>query len=152
METTFSYSLRKYLDDAFAEISRSVIIDGDVSLTNVPKPFATIQYLGENDELLSAGRVSYEEIHHYQIGIYASNGQQLGTLSAKLKELLRAPRGIPVYDIATGKPTSSRFIMDVGEYTPMTADDTANETFKHHGFFIVDIEILRNAGELTFTQ
>ena len=152
MEEMFTYSLRKYLDEYFDEISRAVIIEDGVSLTGVPKPFASIQYLGSNDELLSAGRTSYEEIHRYQLGLFATSGQQRSVLREKFRTLLLNPLGIPEYAFPSGAKTGRRFIMDVDEFTAMTSDQEANETYQHHGYHIGAIEILRNVGESTFTQ
>lgn len=152
METLFSYSLRKYLDDDFPDISRAVIIEDNTSFAKIPKPFVSIEYLGSNDDIIAAGRQSYEEIHRYQIGIFATSGQMLGMLSDKLRKLLRKPDGVPIYDIATGRPTSGRFLIDVEEYTPMRQDDVSEEIQNNRGYFIVAIEILRDAGTDSYTQ
>lgn len=153
METIFSYSLRKHIDATMKpDITRAVIMEDGLSASKLIKPYVTIEYTQEVDEILSAGRRSYEEIHAYQIGVFGKSGQNLGDLRSKLKEILRNPGGVPIYDIATGQPTGGTFVIDVGEYTPMRADDTAEETFEHRGYFVVEIEILRNAGEFTFTQ
>lgn len=152
METTFSYSLRKYLDEYFAEISRAVIMEDGISLTTIPKPFATIAYLGSTEEIISAGRVSFEEVHRYQLGIFARSIGERTTLHSRFKELLRDPEGIPIYDLATGLKTDDSFVVDVSEFAPMTADDNSNETYKHHGYFVVEIEIMRNYGSNIFTQ
>lgn len=152
METIFSYSLRKYLDDDFPDISRAVIIEDNTSFAKIPKPFVSIEYLGSNDDIIAAGRRSYEEIHRYQIGIFATSGQTLGMLSSKLRELLRKPDGVPIYDIATGKATSGRFLIDVEEYTPMRQDDVSEEVQNNRGYFVVAIEILREAGAEEYTQ
>jgi hypothetical protein len=152
MEEQFTYSLRKYLDEYFTEISRAVIIEDGVTLTGVEKPFVSIEYLGNNSELLSAGRNSYEEIHRYQIGLFASSGQQRSVLREKLRTHLLAPTGIPIYSFPAGTKTGSRFLMDIDEFTAMTSDAEANETYQHHGYHIGAIEILRNVGESSFTQ
>lgn len=153
METIFSYSLRKHIDATLKpDISRAVIIEDGVSLNGVPKPYVTIEYIQEVSEIIASGRRSYEEVHAYQIGVFGTSGQNLGNTSAKLKEILRNPDGIPIYNIATGQPTDQTFVIDVGEYTPMRASDTAEESFEHRGYFVVEINILRNAGEFTFTQ
>lgn len=151
MEEQFTYSLRKYLDEYFPEISRAVIIEDGVTLTGVAKPFVSIQYLVTNAEIVSAGRTSYEETYRYQIGLFAASGHQRGILSEKLRTLLLAPKGIPIYAL-TGVKTGETFVMDAGEFTAMTSQEEANETYQHHGYFTAAIEILRNVGESSFTQ
>lgn len=152
MEALFSYSLRKYLDEYFNEISRALIIEDGISLTGLPKPFATIEYLGSTDEILSAGRKSYEEQHRYQLGLFASSTYERGNLSEKFRQLLIDPEGVPIYDIATGLKTDGRFVVDISEFTPIASSDNSNETFQNHGYFIVEIEILRDYGSTIFTQ
>lgn len=152
MEALFSYSLRMYLDASFPEISDAIIIEDNVTLFDTPKPFVSLEYLGTTEEMLSAGRMSYEEIHRYQVGIYARSSYEIATLHSKLRELLRVPSGIPVYDIATGTATPGRFLVGIGEYTPMRSADPADETKSNYGYFTIEIDILRNAGEDTFTQ
>lgn len=152
METTFTYSLRKYLDEYFEEISRAVVMEDGISLSTIPKPFATIAYLGSTEEIISAGRVSFEEQHRYQLGIFARTIGERTTLHSRFKELLRDPEGIPIYDMTTGLQTDRSFVVDVSEFTPMTANDNSNETFQNHGYFVVEIEIMRDYGSNIFTQ
>ena len=152
MEHLFTYSLRKYLDDYFPEISRAVIIEDGIVLTGYAKPFASIMYLGDNVEIEAAGRRSITQILRYQIGIYTRSVGERAILATALGELLRNPDGIPTYDIKTGLETKGRFVIDVEEYTPMNAQDSATETTHNHGYFIIAIEILRDVGASTFTQ
>lgn len=152
MEEIFSYSIRKYLDEYFEEISRAVIMEDGISLSTLPKPFATIEYLGLTDELVSAGRRSFEEQHRYQLGAFARSAHERSKLSERFRQLLIDPDGIPIYDLATGLQTERRFVVDVSEFTTLSAEDNSNETFQNHGYFIVEIEILRDYGSTIFTQ
>jgi hypothetical protein len=151
MEATFTYSLRKYLDEYLEGITRAVIIEDGVVLTDEIKPFVTIEYLGENSEIISTGRKSYEEIHRYSLGLFAESNHQRAVLREELRELLLDPTGIPIYEIGVGK-TGERFLMDVSAFAAMSSQDEANETYQNHGYFTGAVEILRNVGESTFTQ
>lgn len=152
MELQFSFSLRKYFDEYFEEISRAIIIEDGVVLTGVPKPFVTIEYAGSNDEIIAAGRSSFEETFRYQIGLFTNSIGERARLQEVLREHIRRPDGIPIYDITTGIQTQDRFVVDVGEFTPFAGPDSSSETYKNYGYFIVGIEIMRNYGETSFTQ
>lgn len=147
----FSLSLRKFLDDYMPEAKEVILMRDGVTLANRLKPFLTVEYLGGSDNLEAAGRESYEEIYYFQVGIRAKDITERFRLEEKVKTVLRRPDGIVFYDDNAAE-TSIRFNVDVGEFTPISNDDTSNESEYHRGYFDVSITIYRNTGDSEFTQ
>lgn len=144
-------SIRQYLAVSMPEVSEVVLMRDGVTLTGRAKPFLSVRYLGTNDELLAAGRTSYEEIMRYQIGIHAEDITQLLRLESKVKTMLRRPDGIVRYtDDAIA--TEDRFNVDVGGFTPITNDDTSNTTADHRGYFDASVTAYLDTGDTEFTQ
>src|SRR5690606_41179209 len=90
-------SLRQFLASYMPEVTEVVLMRDGVSISGKTKPFLTVRYLGSQDELLTAGRSGYEEIHRYQIGVHAADISQMLRLESKVKTLLRRPDGIVRY-------------------------------------------------------
>lgn len=145
----FLMSLRMYLEENVAEANEVKVIRDGLSLQDTVKPFLTVQYLAENDELISAGRTSYEEIYRFQVGIYAATYSGRLHLEEPVKTLLREP--IRVYS-ESGLATDTSFTCDVSAFTPMVGAEPTSDTNSNFGFFDVAISIYRNNGESTFTQ
>lgn len=147
----FALSLRKFLEDYTPEAKEVVLMRDGVTLTNRQKPFLTVEYLGSSDELLASERTSYEEEYLFQVGIFANSIAERLKLEGKVKTLLRRPDGIIHYNDSL-EDTGRRFNVDVSDFTPMTNDDTSNDTINNRGYFDVSITIYRNTGETEFTQ
>lgn len=144
-------SIRQFLATYMPEATEVVLIRDGVTLSNRTKPFLTVQYLGSGDELLAAGRESYEETVRYQIGVHAEDVTQLLRFETKVKTLLRRPDGIVRYtDDAVA--TDERFHVNVDGFTPITNEDTSNTTANHRGYFDANVRILLNTGDTDFTQ
>lgn len=145
----FLMSLRMYLEENVTEIDEVKVIRDGVSLQDTVKPFLTVQYLAENDELISAGHTSYGEIYRFQVGIYAVTYSERLKLEETVKTLLRET--IPVYS-ESGIKTDTSFICDVSAFTPMASGEPTSDTNSNFGFFDVAVGIYRNNGGGTFTQ
>lgn len=144
-------SVRQFLALYMPEATEVVLVRDGITFTGRAKPFLSVQYLGTEDELLAAGRESYEEILRFQVGVHAADVAQLLRLEEKTKTLLRRPDGIVRYtDEAVA--TDERFNVDVGAFTPIKNEDTSNESANHRGYFDISVKILRNTGDTTFTQ
>lgn len=144
-------SIRQFLASYMPEVTEVVLMRDGVSLAGKTKPFLTVRYLGSEDELLAAGRVSYEEIVRYQIGVHAADVAQMLRLETKVKTLLRRPDGIVRYtDDAIA--TTDRFAVDVSGFTPITNEDTSSTTANHRGYFDASVKYLLDTGDTEFTQ
>jgi hypothetical protein len=144
-------SLRQFLASYMPEVTEVVLMRDGVSISGKTKPFLTVQYLGSQDELLTAGRKGYEEIHRYQIGVHAADVAQMLRLESKVKTLLRRPDGIVRYtDEAIA--TEERFNVDVSGFTPITNEDSSNTTANHRGYFDASVTIYLDTGDTAFTQ
>lgn len=144
-------SIRQFLASYMPEVTEVVLMRDGVTLSGRAKPFLSVSYLGSQDELLAAGRKSYEEIERFQIGVHAQDITQLLRLQSKVKTLLRRPDGIVRYtDDAVA--TDERFHVDVSAFTPITNEDSSNATANHRGYFDVSVKILLDTGDTEFTQ
>lgn len=144
-------SIRQFLASYMPEVTEVVLMRDGVTLSGKTKPFLTVQYLGNEDELLAAGRTSYEETSRFQIGVHATDIAQLLKLETKVKTLLRRPDGIVRYtDEAIA--TEERFHVDVGAFTPITNEDSSSTTANHRGYFDASVKILLDTGDTAFTQ
>lgn len=144
-------SIRMHLASSVTAAKEVVLMRDGITLSGRAKPFLTVEALGDTGFVLSAGHRSYEEEYPFQIGIRASNIGELLKLQGTVKELLRDPAGIPLYDddaVATGK----RVVVDVQGFTPMTNDDTSNDSDNHRGYLDISVTLLRNVGSTEFTQ
>lgn len=144
-------SIRQFLDLYMPEASEVVLMRDGVTLSGRAKPFLSVEYLGEQSDLVAAGRTSYEDIELFQVGVHADNYGELLRLQGKTKNLLRRPDGIEMYD-DEGTATGERFTLNVSGFTPITNDDTSNETENHRGYFDVSVRTLLNTGDTEFTQ
>lgn len=151
MDNEFMLSLRRFIVDNLPELKRVVLLEDGMNLSEIPKPFAVIEPLGLNDTIVAAGRVAHNEIYRYQIAIYANSLAERGTLHKSLRTLLSTPDGIPHLQLS-GVPSGNTFVVDVGIFTPMTADDNSDLVRQHYGYIDVEIDIYRDYGESTFTQ
>lgn len=147
----FALSLRKFLDDYMPEATSVVLMRDGIKLTDYKKPFLTVEYLGDENELLSATRRSYEEVYYFQVGVRANDIAERFRFESKVKTILRRPDGIVFYDDNAAE-TDVRFHVDVGNFTPISNDDTSNTSDNFRGYFDVSITIYRNTGETVFTQ
>jgi len=151
MNYSIALSMRLFLAEYIPEMSDVKLLYDGVSLTGVSKPFLSVEYLVSNDSLLSAGRISYEEIYRYQVGLFATDIAERFRLEEKVKTVLRRPDGISIYS-ESGIATDTRFLCDVSAFTPISNPAGESETNDHHGYFDVAVDILRNTGETEFTQ
>ena len=145
MNYEMMYSLRMALGYGLPEVNDVQIIYDGVNLTEIPKPFITIEYLQESSESLSAGRQSYLDTFYYQVGVFAQDLSELHRLESKVRKVLREPDGHPLYsyDEETGafEATDKLVLFYDNGFTPIGNEDNSNHTHDFHGYFDVGIEL-----------
>lgn len=151
MEYGLTLSIRQFLDVYVPEANEVVLIRDGITLTGKAKPFLTVEYLGDDNESLSAGRTSYEETYRFQVGIRARDIAELLKMQGKVKTLLRRPDGIILYD-DTAVATDKRFVVSVDGFTPIKNDDTSSDSENHRGYFDISVTLYRDTGDSAFTQ
>ncbi len=127
-----------------------MIYDG-ATISDIEKPFASVQYLMTNKTKLAAGRKSYEYAYRFQVGLYAESFPDRLRLETIVDDVLSAPRGIPLFDTQL-LPTGEYVACDVSDFTPIANEDLSNKTNNHHGYFDVSVFLLRKFGSDEFTQ
>lgn len=156
MNYNLTYSLRMALAEYMPEFTSVRIMEDGIKLDELTKPYATVEYFDEAPLLLAAGRTSYSEDYHYQIGIFARTINERHTLESKMRGILRRPDGVPFYiydkNLDSFVRTAKRVHITDGGFTPMANDDATEESANHRGYFDVTIEIIRDVGDDDFTQ
>lgn len=146
------YSLRAVLSTEVPQLTDvQMIYDGAPAMSDMEKPFATVQYLAENKTKLAAGRRSYEYAYRFQIGVYADSFANRLQLETLIDEALSAPNGVPLFNSQL-LPTGDYVLCDVDSFTPIANEDLSNKTNNHHGYFDVSVFLLREFGSDEFTQ
>lgn len=146
MSYDVTYSLRMALESGVPEANKVQIIYEGVELTNIPKPYLTIEYITDSVEELSAGHASYFDTFDFQVGIYANEVNEMHRLESKVRKVLREPKGHPLYTF--DEPTES--FVDTGDkiplydngFTPIRNEDNSNITDNHRGYFDVSVEVI----------
>lgn len=144
MNYDLAYTLRMALKYGMPEVTDVQMMYDGVDLTKNRKPFITIEYFQGSTEELSAGRRSYYDTYDFQVGVFARNISERHRLESKVREILREPKGHPlfVYDDETGAFEESEVLVPFKDngFTPMTNDDSSSITDSHRGYFDVGIE------------
>jgi hypothetical protein len=150
---SLTYSLIDHLAKNVSELTEVVWLYDGVSLTDRDKPFGTIEQMPEESEIIAAGRIDYNEVYHFQVGLRARNISERSRLSEKIKQVLRQPN-ITFLDTTGPTPTSAGFfVADIDAVTPMPIGDLTNETDEHRVYFDVSVSMYReNENGLNFTQ
>ena len=151
MEYEITFSLKAALEGDVPELTEAQMIYDGVKVSDIPKPFASIEGLATNSTVTAAGRESYEDVIRYQVGVFASDFAERLQLAEKVRTALRNSEGLPFFG-ADLLPTGESFLCDVSDFTPISNADAANTTYNHHGYFDVAVFILRKNGATTFTQ
>lgn len=145
------YSLMVALETEVLELTEAQMIYDGATISGIPKPFATIEYLATNKQLLSAGRRNYEYGYRFQVGLYAQTFPERLNLEERLSDVLSAEEGIPLFNDSF-LPTGKFVYCEVSAFTPIANDDLSNTTNNHHGYFDVAVFIMRKNGASEFTQ
>lgn len=145
MSEDITYSLRKALEDNLPEITKAQIISDGVSLTDIEKPFLTIEYLDETPLVTATGRESYLDTYNYQVGVFARDISELLQLQTKVREVIREKYGHTLYTFDTQTDTfvdsGDVLPFDDNGFTPIRNEDSSNTTFDHHGYFDVGARV-----------
>lgn len=144
-------SIRLNISNDIPELNDVQLIYDGADLSEIEKPFATVEYLFDTREQLAAGMRYKEVIYSFQIGVFARDEIDILDLPEKIDEVLSNPEGLTLYT-ETGVATDTTFICDVSAFTPMHNDDTASDTNNHRGYFDVSVELLTTYGSADFTQ
>ncbi|PAE24077.1 hypothetical protein [Bacillus sp. 7894-2] len=146
MSYDVTYSLRKALESSVPEANDVQIIYEGVELTNIPKPYLTIEYITDSVEELSAGHRSYFDTYNFQVGVFANDVNELFRLESKVRKVLREPKGHTLYsyDELTESfvDTGNKIPLYDNGFTPIRNEDNSNITDNHRGYFDVSVEVL----------
>jgi len=148
-----TWSLIEHLRNQVPEANDVVWVYDGVSLTGRTKPFLTVEQMTGNSESIAAGRLDYEDIFRFQVGLRSRNIGERSRLTDVVKDVLRQPN-IPLYDTRIFPPTEEGvFVCDVKRVVPIQAETTEDETNRHRVYFDVEVTVYRrNADGLNFNQ
>jgi hypothetical protein len=148
-----TFSIIEHLRNQIPESTAVVWMYDGVTLTDKVKPFLTVEQMTSDNDLIVAGRMDYEEIYRYQVGLRAKSASERSRLSETVRNVLRQTN-IPFYDTRGASPVlAGFFVCDVGNAVPIPVDSTEDETNKHRVYFDVEVSVYRrNSDGLEFTQ
>lgn len=142
-------SLRLFLAEKIPELNDVQFIYDGVKLSELQKPFVTIESLNTPTEYVSAGRKSVREIYSFQVGVFTDDFTPLIMTQEKVKETLQSEVDLCGADLAK---TGDTFVCNVSDFTPIRNDDLANVTNNFRGYFDVSVELYRDVGTKIITQ
>lgn len=120
-----------------------------LTLSNQAQPFFVVENISEGGTAAAAGRDTFEEVYHFQIGVYAGSQIEVNRKAQEAKDHLR--KQIQLFDTSQQPPpTVGFFYADPGQIVPMTTEDPTDETNKHRSYIDVDVTIFIQGG--TFEQ
>jgi len=148
-----TYSIITHIKTHMSDVTNVIWMYDGVSLTNVSKPFSTVEQMPTNVESLSAGHEDFEEIYRFQIGLHTRSVSERSKLTEKLTTVLRQ-KNISFFDTSGSAPVSAGFfVCDVTGVTPIPVDDVADTTNQHRVYFDVEVTVYRQNGDsINFTQ
>jgi hypothetical protein len=124
------------------ELNEVVWMYDGVSLTGRAKPFASVEQMPSGHELLAAGRITYDDIYRFQIGLMATSVSERSRLSDKIITALRQPN-LTLYQTSQFPPTEVGFFnCDVLAVTPMPVESASDETNQHRVYLDVEVSVL----------
>lgn len=139
-----TYSVISHLRAKVRDLNDVVWLYDGVSLTGRPKPFATVEQMQTNAELLAAGRLDYDDTFRFQIGLRARSVSERSRLTDEIKNALRQPH-ITLLDTSAATAKEAGFFdVEVTAITPMPIESASDETNKHRVYFDVEISVLTN--------
>lgn len=151
MLTEIVTSIRLNLANEIPELNDVQLIYDGAELSEIEKPFATVEYLFDTREQLTAGMRDKDVTYSFQIGVFARDAIEILGLPETVDEVLSNPDGIKLYT-ETGIETDTKIYVDVSAFTPMLNDSTASDTNNHRGYFDVSVRALTTYGSEEFTQ
>lgn len=150
------YTIRKHIENYVPEITETQTIYDGVTITDIPKPFVTVERRPSQFRRVTAGaQASYEEEYYFQIGLYARNPHEVMRLSDKMTDMLRNSMTFYSYNGTTSAfevVTGVKADVEVSTFTPIPNDDPSRESYNFHGYFDVVVILYRENGEVDFTQ
>lgn len=145
------YSLITYLENEIESLTEVKWMFDGVSLSKSVKPFATVEQMPDNTEVLSKERF-YETIYRFQVGLFANSVSERSALQEKIRSSLLKPN-IPLFKTEGPTPESAGFFYcDVIAATPMPVEELADETNKHRVYFDVEVPVTFRNGNAQFEQ
>lgn len=145
------YSIITHLK-SISELTEVVWIFDGVSLSGKTKPFATVEQMQDNTEILAKEREYYETIYRFQVGLRAKSVSDRAKLQEKIRTALLQPN-IPLFNTDGPTPTSAGFFYcDVTAVTPIPVEDIADETNKYKVYFDVEVPVQVRNGVAKFEQ
>jgi hypothetical protein len=136
------YSIIRHLDEAVPELQSVLWFRDGLSPTGKAKPFAVVEYMADQNEMIAAGRQDFGETYRWQIAVRVNSEGELAKLKETVLQALR--KQITLYETDGPAPVSAgSFYVDVDGFTAIRSDDPTNETDSHRGYFDISVELAR---------
>lgn len=137
-----TYSIITHLKSQVPELRDVVWLYDGISLTGRAKPFAVVEQMQSNHELLAAGRSTYDDTYRFQVGLMATSVSERSKLTDKMTNALRQPN-LTLYQTSQFPPTEAGFFnCDVLAVTPMPVETVTDDTNKHRVYLDVEVSVL----------
>jgi hypothetical protein len=147
-----TYSIIAHLKAQVMELNDVVWMYDGVSLTGRAKPFASVEQMPSNTNVIAKERSYYETTYRFQIGLYAESVSQRSRLEDSIRRALLQPN-ITLLNTSQFPPTEAGFFYcDVMASTPMPVESATDETNKHRLYFDVGVYTEFKNGGTTFKQ
>jgi len=148
-----TYSIIAHLRANVPELHDVVWMYDGVSLTGKTKPFATVEQMQSNTNVITKAREYIETYYRFQVGLFANSISERSRLQEKIRDVLLQPN-ITLYDTTKPSPPPAigSFYCDVLAVTPMPVENPTDETNKHRVYFDVEVYVQRKNGGTNFEQ
>ncbi|MBW3113488.1 hypothetical protein KYJ26_16665 [Bacillus sp. MCCB 382] len=147
-----TYSIIAHLKADVDELNDVVWMYDGVSLTGRAKPFASVEQMQANTNVIAKERSYYETTYRFQVGLYADSVSQRSRLEDSIRQALLQPN-ITLLNTSQFPPTEAGFFYcDVLAATPMPVESASDETGKHRLYFDIEVYVQVKNGENTFKQ
>jgi hypothetical protein len=147
-----TYSIIAHLKAEIDEMNDVVWMYDGVSLTGRAKPFASVEQMQSNTNVMAKERSFYETTYRFQVGLYADSVSQRSRLEDSIRRSLLQPN-ITLLNTSLFPPTEAgSFYCDVLATTPMPVESASDETNKHRLYFDVEVYTEFKNGIDTFKQ
>lgn len=144
MEHELMYSLKRHVGDNVTKLNDVIWAYVGVSLKGNEKPFATVEPVETENTNLSKERTYYEEIYHFQIGLFTDTHSDLLRIGDDMKRALRQPE-MDLYDTSSNTPEKvGVFYADLQGVTPILPSNDEDESRRHMTYYDVEVVVSVN--------
>jgi hypothetical protein len=147
-----TYSIIAHLKAEVDELNDVVWMYDGVSLTGRAKPFASVEQMQSNTNVITKERSYYETTYRFQVGLFADSVSQRSRLEDSIRRTLLQPN-ITLLNTSQFPPTEAgSFYCGVLAATPMPVESASDETNKHRLYFDIEVYAEFKNGANTFKQ